>query len=147
MVLGLASPTTTYEGQTAIRLEAAARRHVPGTMTPTLTFQTVERDGLLWVDWAEALATLISRADRDADGWAYAAHAAIAEAAARMAAYGADQCDRRDIVLSGGVFMNRILTALLMPRLEALGLTVRLHGATPPNDGCIALGQAVVAGG
>jgi hydrogenase maturation factor HypF (carbamoyltransferase family) len=43
--------------------------------------------------------------------------------------------------------MNRILTDLLVPRLEKTKLKVLLHSDTPPNDGCVALGQAIVAGG
>jgi len=42
--------------------------------------------------------------------------------------------------------MNGILNELLSPRLEALGLNVLIHRKTPPNDGCICLGQAVIAG-
>ena len=53
----------------------------------------------------------------------------------------------RAVALSGGVFMNRILTGLLVPQLETMGLTVLLHRDTPPNDGCIAIGQAIIAGG
>ena len=149
VALGLASRTTTYEGQTAIRLEAAARRHTSSATTPTLPFTAEERDGMLWVDWAEAFAALFERASRlpgEAEAWAYAAHVAIAEAAVRMASYGAERTGRRTVALSGGVFMNRLLTDLVTPRLETMNLTVLLHRQTPPNDGCIALGQAVVAG-
>ena len=148
--LGIASRTTTYEGQTAIRLEAAAQRHAPGTGTPLLPFRSDERDDMLWIDWAEAFEKLFACAgqiDGATDAWAYAAHVAIAEAALRMAAYGADRTGQRTIVLSGGVFMNRILTDLLVPRLEKTKLKVLLHSDTPPNDGCVALGQAIVAGG
>lgn len=150
VALGLAGRTTTYEGQTAIRLEAAARRHFAGGYVPSLPFRMTETDGMVWIDWSEAFASLFERADRsrdDADAWAYAAHAAIAEAAALMVSCAADRSGLRDVVLSGGVFMNRLLTALLTSRLEGMKLRVRLHRATPPNDGCIALGQAVVAGG
>ena len=72
--------------------------------------------------------------------------AAIAAAAAEMVRYGTETTGQRVVALSGGVFMNRILTGLLAPRLEDLGLTVLLHRDTPPNDGCIAIGQAIVAG-
>ena len=148
--LGIASRTTTYEGQTAIRLEAAAQRHAPGPGTPSLPFKASERDGMLWIDWTGAFAKLFAYAGQiegATDAWAYAAHVAIAEAALRMAAYGADRTGRQTIVLSGGVFMNRILTDLLVPRLEKIKLKVLLHSDTPPNDGCVALGQAIVAGG
>ena len=49
------------------------------------------------------------------------------------------------VALSGGVFCNEILTKELIRRLDLLGLTVLRHRRFPPNDGCIALGQAAVA--
>ena len=50
------------------------------------------------------------------------------------------------IVLSGGVFQNAYLLEHAAARLEAQGLTVYSHHKVPPNDGGLALGQAVLAG-
>ena len=50
------------------------------------------------------------------------------------------------VALSGGVFQNALLTTLVRERLERAGFTVLTHSLVPPNDGGIALGQAVVAG-
>ena len=113
-----------------------------------MPYLTTERDGMLWIDWTAAVVLLLSIGRRgfEPDAWAYAAHVAIAEAAVAMAAYGQRRTHLGDIVLSGGVFMNRILTDLLVSRLKGLGVRVLLHRQTPPNDGCIALGQAIVAG-
>lgn len=63
-----------------------------------------------------------------------------------MVVYGLGRTKGRVIALSGGVFMNRILNDLLVPELEARGLTVLRHRQVPPGDGGLALGQAVVAG-
>ena len=52
----------------------------------------------------------------------------------------------RQVALSGGVFQNRYLVERAAARLEARGLTVYTHRQVPPNDGGIALGQAVLAG-
>ena len=49
------------------------------------------------------------------------------------------------VALSGGVFQNRMLLNLARTRLHAEGLQVLTHRHVPCNDGCIALGQAVVA--
>ena len=49
------------------------------------------------------------------------------------------------VALSGGVFMNRYLTEHAVPALEERGFTVAINRDLPPNDGCISLGQAVVA--
>lgn len=145
--LGLAPETVTYEGQSAVRLEAAARRGCSCTGL-TLPFATGERAGCWTVDWREAFTRLADPravAGR-ADAWAYAAHRAIADAAWNMINYGLAREPAGAVALSGGVFMNRVLNDLLVPRLEEAGVRVLLHRRVPPSDGCIALGQAVVAG-
>lgn len=52
----------------------------------------------------------------------------------------------KDVVLSGGVFQNRYLTERSATALESRGFVVHTHRQVPPNDGGIALGQAVMAG-
>ena len=49
------------------------------------------------------------------------------------------------VALSGGVFLNRYLTERVVPALAEAGFTVALNREIPPSDGCISLGQAVVA--
>jgi hydrogenase maturation protein HypF len=57
----------------------------------------------------------------------------------------ANKVGEKQIVLSGGVFQNRYLTERAAAVLEATGYTVHTHQRVPPNDGGIALGQAVMA--
>ncbi len=52
----------------------------------------------------------------------------------------------KQVVLSGGVFQNRYLTERAAAILESRGYQVHTHQRVPPNDGGIALGQAVMAG-
>ena len=49
------------------------------------------------------------------------------------------------VVLSGGVFQNCLLTELTLNCLTRSGFKVLTHSLVPPNDGGIALGQAAVA--
>lgn len=51
----------------------------------------------------------------------------------------------RRVALTGGCFQNRLLTELAVERLETGGFEVLLHGAVPPNDGGIGVGQVLVA--
>ncbi len=53
--------------------------------------------------------------------------------------------DISTVALSGGVFMNRYLVEHALADLAAAGFTVAINRDLPPNDGCISLGQAVVA--
>jgi hydrogenase maturation protein HypF len=50
------------------------------------------------------------------------------------------------VALSGGVWQNQLLLRKMHSELQQLGLLTLTHHLTPPNDGCISLGQAVVAG-
>ena len=49
------------------------------------------------------------------------------------------------VALSGGVFLNRYLMEHAVSALVDAGFTVALNREVPPSDGCISLGQAVIA--
>ena len=49
------------------------------------------------------------------------------------------------VVLSGGVFLNALLTAEVSARLRGDGFRVYRHRLVPPNDGGLSLGQLAVA--
>jgi hydrogenase maturation protein HypF len=49
------------------------------------------------------------------------------------------------VVLTGGCFQNRYLTERAVRRLREEGFGPYWHQRVPPNDGGIALGQAVAA--
>jgi hydrogenase maturation protein HypF len=55
------------------------------------------------------------------------------------------QTKRNVVALSGGCFQNLLLLDLCKKGLERSGFSVLIHHLVPPNDGGIALGQAVVA--
>ncbi len=50
-----------------------------------------------------------------------------------------------DVVLSGGVFQNRLVLSGLTAALGREGLVVHSNTLTPCNDGGLSLGQAAVA--
>ena len=49
------------------------------------------------------------------------------------------------VCLSGGTFQNHYLLRRAVDELQENGFEVFIHAAVPPNDGGIALGQAVIA--
>ncbi len=53
--------------------------------------------------------------------------------------------DTQQVVLSGGVWQNTFLLALTVGLLQEAGFEIYLHRQVPPNDGGLALGQAVSA--
>jgi len=51
----------------------------------------------------------------------------------------------KQVALSGGVFQNVTLLTRTLELLEASGFGIYTHRLVPPNDGGLALGQAVIA--
>ncbi len=72
---------------------------------------------------------------------AYAFHYMLAKGVARMAVAKSDGI--KTAALSGGCYQNKLLTRLTEKELKKNGFNVLLHSMVPPNDGGIALGQAL----
>lgn len=51
----------------------------------------------------------------------------------------------QNVLLTGGVFQNRLLTELMLDKLRSNGYNVFTHSKIPPNDGGLSVGQAVGA--
>jgi hydrogenase maturation protein HypF len=124
-----------YEGQAAIELEALADRSARGAY---------EFDGL---DARPAITAIVADLARGVTPATIAArfHRGVAAATAHACAAAAGEAATELVVLSGGVFQNRLLLEQTAAHLERLGLRVLSHALVPPNDGGIAFGQAAVA--
>jgi hydrogenase maturation protein HypF len=114
-----------FEGQAAMLFERAA--HGSGSYPLP--------DG----DWRPLVEALLS--ERGPHLAAARFHSALADWIVTVA----HATGLRDVVLSGGVFQNALLTALACERLESAGHRVHTHQRVPPNDGGFALGQIVLA--
>jgi hydrogenase maturation protein HypF len=119
----------TYEGQAAVELEAACdlaelgAYELPG-LDPRPAIESLVRDVAAGV----AIGVVAMRFHRGlADATAEACRATGHEL----------------VVLSGGVFQNRVLLELTREALD--GLRVLVPRLLPPNDGGISYGQAAVA--
>lgn len=133
-----------YEGQAAIELEALAEQ---GGEVEPYPYRVQEELGQV-LDFAPAVAAIC------ADLASGRSRADIARAFHRTVARGVlDVCRRLKqetgyvrVVLSGGVFQNRLLTEEVADLLADEGFQVYCHRLVPPNDGGLALGQAAIAG-
>ena len=144
VLLGIAPEKISYEGQAPIALEGIANLAEKRDMEP-FPFKTIEKDGLWQIDWSSMFRELTAKfSENDIPETAYAFHKTVAKAAVNMVEIARSDHKTDDIVLSGGVFMNKILTDLVADELESKGLNVFIPRAVPPNDGGIAFGQAVI---
>jgi hydrogenase maturation protein HypF len=69
----------------------------------------------------------------------------LAEATAAACTEAASARGIGTVVLSGGVFQNRLLLERTAASITGAGLRVLVPERLPPNDGGIAFGQAAVA--
>ena len=79
----------------------------------------------------------------DAGREAYAFHRGLAGMVLAAARQAREETGRNAVALSGGVFQNTLLLRLCCRALERDGFTVLRHRLVPPNDGGLALGQAL----
>lgn len=97
----------------------------------------------LVLDWRPALHALLADCHEGRPKAAIAAafHGGLATAVAALAR----RLDAPRVALTGGCFQNARLTEACLAALRADGRMVLWHRAVPPNDGGIALGQAIWA--
>jgi hydrogenase maturation protein HypF len=147
-LLGLRD-TVTFEAQAAIALEALART-VPRVHAPTYAGTVVAHrsDGSATVLDPAPLVAAVIRDHRDGVPVPVVAagfHEAIGRAAASLAEDVARDRGIGAVVVTGGVFQNARLSEIVEEELRRAGLDVLTHGAIPPNDGGISIGQAAIA--
>lgn len=128
-----------YEAQAAVELEALAR-----TADRPAPIEMQVADGQLRLD--ELLTGLLAgvRAGTPLPELAFGFHRALASATVTLALEVAGASGVETVGLTGGVFQNRLLTALVRTGLQTEGLRVLTHHAVPPNDGGLSLGQAAL---
>lgn len=134
----------TYEGQAAVELELAA-----GMIRAEAAYPLPLRTNgeTLVLETAGLIRGLVDdRLAGRSDGEIAARfHASVAAGVAASCCQLAETLDIHAVALSGGVFQNRLLTEQVRELLLDHGLVVYTHRRVPPNDGGLALGQAVLA--
>jgi hydrogenase maturation protein HypF len=131
----------TYEAQAAIELEAlaAATPSAYAFAHPTASEPYFDARPLL-----QAVVTDI-RNQLSPALIASRFHNAIANLVLQASKFAREQTGIRRVALTGGVFQNRVLVQRALKRLQQAGFETLTHRTVPPNDGGLALGQAIVA--
>jgi hydrogenase maturation protein HypF len=137
--------TTSYEGQAAIELEALAKGALDsaGDGYPC----NVCGGAPLLIGWRSLWAALLDDLARGTAREIVAArfHNGLVAAVSGVARSLAVRHKVETVVLSGGVFQNRIVLEGVAQALRDAGLIVLTSRRFPANDGGISLGQAVIA--
>jgi hydrogenase maturation protein HypF len=130
--------TVTYEAQAAIELESLA---VPGIETG----YAFDWDGSQF-DAAPVIQAVAADVLAGFPVPVIAAkfHNAVADVIVQISLHLRRQTGLKRVALSGGVFQNTTLLKLATGRLQVHEFTVLTHRRVPPNDGGLALGQAVI---
>lgn len=130
---------TNYEGQAAIELEMIAAEGIADRYPFGL-------DGDV-VDFRPTIERIVAEARAGTPQPAIAArfHNTVADAIVEVCRRLRAGEKLHRVCLSGGTFQNMKLLARTLAGLRKLDFDVFIHAQVPPNDGGIALGQAVVA--
>ncbi|MBA2430267.1 MAG: carbamoyltransferase HypF [Thermoleophilaceae bacterium] len=140
---GLA-PRVNYEGQAAVELEAAADASERGAYPLPISAGAEPPLELDARETVRAVAEDLARGTR-LEAASARFHNGVAAASAHACATIAERHGLATVVLSGGVFQNRLLLERTAAALTAAGLRVLVPERLPPNDGGISYGQAAVA--
>ncbi len=140
-----------YEAQAAIELEDLVR----GDATDAYTFEYVSRASgdaphaspITQIDPAPVIRAVVAdvRAGVAPDVIAARFHTGMARMIRDICREIREETGLNEVALSGGVFQNVTLLGQVVSLLEEAGFTVYTHRLVPPNDGGLALGQAIIA--
>jgi hydrogenase maturation protein HypF len=147
-----------YEGEGAILLEAAlpdqdqpddvdARYHIDIVKNTATKESTALDTSVVLFDAAPLFKALLDDKGAGVSSGIIARHfhQAFVDLIVRIAQIVEAVYGIRDVVLGGGVFMNRYLVEHALVALRNVGYNVALNRDLPPNDACISYGQAIIA--
>ena len=135
-----------YEGHAAIEFEALADEDGEGGYT----FEVAE-DSVVRGAWCVRIDGVIRAAVADVRSGVPTPlisarfHNGLAQLVLEMCERIRRERDLNEVALSGGVWQNVTLLHKTLARLRAESFTVYVHHLVPPNDGGLALGQAIIA--
>ncbi len=131
-----------YQGEPAIRLEAAAAGSKPLDMAVPYT----KRNGIRVIDVRTVFRHLADRRERYPPArLAATAQKLLGRGLATIAVQEADSRGLNRVGFSGGVAYNDSIARVIRQTVESAGLQYLCHDLVPPGDAGISYGQAIVA--
>lgn len=150
-LLGLCNKIS-YEGQAAILLEKIARKDI----SDSYPMELAELDGLTAIEWDKepiqisikklfnfVISDIMNKIDIGIISAKF--HNTLALIIADISNAIRIRTEINTVILSGGVFQNRLLLQLASKSLKDLDFNVYTHSLVPTNDGGISFGQTAIA--
>jgi hydrogenase maturation protein HypF len=137
-----------YEGQAAVELEWLASEVAPKGLYPYAMEQDPRSGNApLVIDTRPLIAAVHHDAARSVDAAVMGRrfHSTLVDIVAQVCCKLRDMTGLTAVALSGGVFLNALLTTECSERLKKEGFRVFRHRLVPPNDGGLSLGQVAIA--
>ncbi len=131
--------TISYEAQAAIEFEGLVDKTESGYYPFIIKGQEIALQPML----AALLKDLRDGATQPAMAARF--HNTIARLSLALAQQVQKDYSINQFVLSGGVWQNQALLEKTLALFQQNNLTALIHRQTPPNDGCVAFGQAMIA--
>jgi hydrogenase maturation protein HypF len=155
----LAKGKAHFEAELAIELEKLATGHrlpcLPAgkqatscrLKAPSYKFRIIKSDNEYILDPLPMFKQIVSdlKARESKEKIAYRFHVTVAEMIKRICLILKEQSKINRVVLSGGVFQNRLLLNLTLNLLYKEDFKVITHRVLSCNDSCLSLGQAAIA--
>lgn len=134
----------TYEGEAAVLFEALA--HGFPDEQGIYPYRLVG-SGPVVVDTAPLIRAAVSDIAGGVPAGAVAArsHNTLTDMITQVCGLAREASGLSTVALSGGVFQNALLFEKAVSGLAGMGFIVLSHSRLPANDGCVSLGQAVIA--
>ncbi len=129
-----------YDGEGAMELEALARKSL--SQQNRADFAVTGS----MIDWTSFVERISDCPSGEEAKYAFALHAGLASSLTEIAASAASQLDLEHVVLSGGCWQNGLLLEQTLSLLQKRGLQPLTHTLLSPNDECVSVGQAFIAG-
>ena len=135
-----------YEAQAAMEMESLAQEAIDVANPNAYSFE-YERTTLTQVKLAKLMNAICKDVVTGVEKEVIAAqfHHAVSHMIAEVCISARVETQVNVVGLTGGVFQNVLLLQLAQQELKKKGFQVLTHSVVPPNDGGIALGQAVIA--
>jgi hydrogenase maturation protein HypF len=135
-----------YEGQAAVQLEWLASRVAPAGSYP-FEIADFQDQSAIEIDTRPLIAAVAEEASRKVDAALIARrfHSTLVDVIVQVCNRLREATGLGAVVLSGGVFLNALLTTEVTAGLRKDAFRVHRHRLVPPNDGGLSLGQLAIA--